>query len=144
MLTNHHDNGHHRCYRQYRLPIITAVLGAALALSGCGNHNADGTPKAQNYPADGYMGLTSVSPNNPVNPGYHHTRDDVRMMRQVINGIPEVTNSTITLNGPIANVDLDLKQGTSETDASRIRDLAFHQLEQQMPRYQIRVTTDRR
>jgi hypothetical protein len=129
----------------HRKPLLLAALGTMLAASGCtsSTHNSDGTPKAQNYPADGYLGITSVNPNDPLNPGYHHIRDDVRMMRQVIAQIPGIQDSAININGPTAHIDLELAKGTSDTEASRIRDQAYHTLSQNMPRYYIKVSTSR-
>lgn len=126
-------------------PLLLIGLGAALMLGGCSNktHNSDGTPKAQNYPVDGYMGITSVNPNDPLNPTHHHYRDDVRLMRTVISRIPGIQDSAIQINGPRVNVDLELAAGTSEQDAKRIRDEAYHALSQNMPRYIVTVSTSR-
>jgi hypothetical protein len=128
-------------------PLLLLALGVLLAAGGCSTsryHNSDGTPKAQNYPSDGYMGITSANPNDPLNPTHHHYRDDFRMMRQVIAQLPGVQDSAIHMNGPNARVDLELKKGVSAEEAGRIRDQAYQALSQSMPRYIIEVTTSRR
>jgi hypothetical protein len=127
-------------------PLLLLALGCALMASGCASstHNSDGTPKAKNFPADGYMGITSVNPNDPMNPGYHHYRDDARLMRTVIAGIPGVKDSTIRINGANATVNLALDRNASDQEAERIRGEASRALSQNMPRYNVTVTTSRR
>lgn len=125
-------------------PFFLVALGALLAASGCTTsryHNTDGSVKAQNYPADGYMGITSANPNDPMNPTHHHYRDDFQLMRQVATQIPGVQNAAIRANGPNARVDLELRPGTAEAEANRIREEAYQVLSQNMPRYVIEVTT---
>ncbi|WP_052487864.1 hypothetical protein [Gordoniibacillus kamchatkensis] len=125
-------------------PLLLLTICSLIAAGGCSTsryHNADGSVKAQNYPTDGYMGLTSANPNDPMNPTHHHYRDDFRMMHQVIARIPGVQDSAINVNGPHARIDLELKKGTSQAEATRIRDQAYHALSQSMPRYIIEVTT---
>jgi hypothetical protein len=128
-------------------PLLLLTLGAVLAAGGCSTsryHNSDGTLKAQNYPPDGYLGMTSVNPNDPLNPTHHHYRDDFRMMRRVIMELPGVQDSSININGPYARIDLGLKKGVSAEEAGRIRDQAYRSLSQNMPRYVIEVTTSQR
>lgn len=126
--------------------LLLTGLGAALLLGGCASrtHDSDGTPKATNYPVDGYMGTTSVNPNDPLNPGYHHYRDDVRLMRSVIAPISGIQDSIINVNGPNVTVDLKLVKGTSVQESNRIRNEAQHVLSQNMPRYNVTVTTSGR
>jgi hypothetical protein len=127
-------------------PLLLLALGCTLMASGCASstHNSDGTPKAKNFPTDGYMGITSVNPNDPMNPGYHHYRDDARMMRTVIAGIPGITDSTIRINGANATVNLLLDPSISGQEAERIRGEANRVLSQNMPRYNVTVNTSRR
>lgn len=126
-------------------PLLLIGLGCALLLGGCSTstHDSDGTPKAKNFPTDGYMGITSVNPNDPMNPGYHHYRDDMRLMNNVIAGIPGIKDSTIRLNGANATVNLVLPGSVSDQEANRIRDEANRALSQNMPRYNVTVTISR-
>jgi hypothetical protein len=88
--------------------------------------------------------MTSVSPNDPLNPTYHDYRDDLRLMRSVLAGIPGIQDAAINLNGPVARVDLKLANGLSVADETRIREQAYHALSQNMPRYIVKVATARR
>jgi hypothetical protein len=125
------------------LVALTVSIGAALGACSTRDHNSDGSPKATNYPADGYMGITSVSPNDPTNPTHHHYRDDVALMKAVIGQIRGISDSAILLHGPYAHIKLELEKGLSHADAQRIQSEAYEALSANMPRYVIRVSVSR-
>jgi hypothetical protein len=112
------------------------------ALSGCGSNN-ESKPNVKSYPQDGYMGITSVNPNNPLHPTYHHYRDDTALMKAVLAQIPGIESSRITLKGPKANVRIRLQNGLTNEQADEIRSTAQMALATNMPRYTILVTYDR-
>jgi hypothetical protein len=115
------------------------VLSLAVCIAGCGSANDSGA-KAQNYPQDGYMGITSANPNDPMNPTHHHYRDDTRMMKAVIAQIPGVADSRIFLKGPTAEVKIVVFDEATPEEAENIRSQVQMALNTNMPRYHVNVS----
>ncbi|WP_248929130.1 hypothetical protein [Paenibacillus hamazuiensis] len=123
-------------------------VGTTLLISACQNQGNTATPvqneNVKTYSTDGYLGLTDANPNLPTGPSYHTYSDDVRTMRSVIKQIPGVQSSNVTINGPIANVRLQVATNTSDAELDAIRQNAQSQLAAAMPRYSVQVTVSRR
>ena len=120
---------------------IAAMLVASLA--GCGSMNNratdDQTYKAKSYQNDGYLGLTSVNPNDPLNPTYHHYDDDTNLMKAVLAQLPGIDTVNITVNGPVARVKVKPKSGLTDAQVDELRSQVQMALNTNMPRYNIRV-----
>jgi hypothetical protein len=115
-----------------------AVLVLLTGMIGCGT-GADTKPKIQSYPQDGYMGMTSVNPNNPLHPTYHHYQDDSNLMRAVLAQIPGITDSHIRIQDPHVDVRLKLSNQLTKEQAEEIRSTAQMALDTNMPRYHVDV-----
>jgi len=74
---------------------IAILIGLITLLTGCGM-NKEPNSKAQSYPPDGYLGMTSVNPNQPLNPTYHNYREDTRLMKAVLAQFPGIIDSRIS------------------------------------------------
>src|SRR4051794_5869091 len=89
---------------------LTGVAFLIASLTGCGmltgnNKKSDNANyNVQNYKQDGLLGITSVNPNNPLNPTYHHYDDDSNLMKAVLAQLPGIEKTNIALNGPSAKV----------------------------------------
>ncbi|MFD0698791.1 hypothetical protein ACFQZT_32480 [Paenibacillus sp. GCM10027628] len=120
---------------------IAAMLVTSLA--GCGSMNNratdDQTYKAKSYQNDGYLGLTSVNPNDPLNPTYHHYDDDTNLMKAVLAQLPGIDTVNITVNGPVARVKVKPKSGLTDAQVDELRSQVQMALNTNMPRYNIRV-----
>ncbi|MNH93759.1 hypothetical protein D3C73_463670 [compost metagenome] len=122
---------------------IIIFIGLVTWLTGCGA-GAEPKSKVKSYPPDGYLGMTSVNPNQPLNPTYHHYSDDTNLMKAVLAQIPGIVDSRISLLGPHANVKLRLEDGISPTEADQIRSDAQMALVTNMPRYRIDVSIEQK
>ncbi|MEW9699219.1 hypothetical protein [Paenibacillus sp. SI8] len=115
-----------------------------LGLVGCGANSGsragqDGSYKAQSYKNDGYLGLTSVNPNDPLNPTFHHYDDDTNLMKAVLAQLPGIDKASITFNGPVARVKITPKNGLTEAQVDELRSQAQMALDTNMPRYNVKV-----
>jgi hypothetical protein len=117
---------------------IIMLVTLVLSFTGCGATKANKL-KAQSYPQDGYLGMTSVNPNDPMNATYHHYQDDTDLMRAVLAQFPAIQDSKITLRGPTAHVKVRMKNGVNAVEAQQIRSAAQRALSTNMPRYQVKV-----
>lgn len=97
--------------------------------------------EVQSHSRDGLLGITDVNPNNPMGATYRTYTDDLRMMDQTIKAqLPVVKNTAINLNGPNANVRLDVPIGTDQAEIERIRAHAQEALAAAVPRYKYKVS----
>lgn len=132
---------------------LVKLTGAAVliaSLVGCGmwtgnnkKTNDDSTYKVQNYKQDGMLGITSVNPNNPLNPTYHHYEDDANLMKAVLAQLPGIEKTNIAINGPSANVKIKPQASLTAAQVEELRSQAQMALETNMPRYKIYVRMDR-
>ncbi|MBD0381932.1 hypothetical protein [Paenibacillus sedimenti] len=120
---------------------VTVIL--IMSLVGCGNMNNrttdDQTYKAKSYPSDGLLGATSVNPNDPLNPTYHHYEDDSNLMKAVLAQLPGIDTSSITINGPVARVKVKPKPDLTDAQVDELRSQVQMALDTNMPRYDVRV-----
>jgi uncharacterized lipoprotein len=121
--------------------ILTALC--IISIAGCGS-SKESKSNVQSYPQDGYMGITSVNPNNPMNSTYHHYQDDSDLMKAVLAQFPDIKDSRITLRGPNADVKLRFHQGLDAAREDEIRSAAHRALMTNMPRYRVNVSAQRR
>jgi hypothetical protein len=119
--------------------MLSIGLLAAGLVSGCGART-DNSTRMQSYPRDGYLGLTDVNPNHVMSPGYHHYQDDLVMMDRIVRRVPGVTGAAVTVDGLTAHVRLNVAT-PSQPEADRIQTEAYRRLIQQLPRYNMEVTT---
>ncbi|CAN7750520.1 hypothetical protein LJR153_006720 [Paenibacillus sp. LjRoot153] len=132
---------------------LVKLTGAAIliaSLVGCGMWTGnnketkdDSTYKVQNYKQDGMLGITSVNPNNPMNPTYHHYDDDANLMKAVLAQLPGIEKTNIAINGPSANVKIKPQASLTAAQVEELRSQAQMALETNMPRYKIQVRMDR-
>ena len=127
----------------------TAVI-LILSLMGCGaytgnkNKQADETKdKPQTYKQDGMLGITSVNPNDPLNPTYHHYEDDTNLMKAVLAQLPGIDKVMITMKGPTAKVKIKPKPELTDTQVDELRSQAQMALNTNMPRYNVIVKVQR-
>ncbi|KRF03212.1 hypothetical protein ASG89_24080 [Paenibacillus sp. Soil766] len=132
---------------------LVKLTGAAIliaSLVGCGmwtgnnkKTNDDSTykvqNKVQNYKQDGMLGITSVNPNNPMNPTYHHYEDDANLMKAVLAQLPGIEKSNIAINGTTVNVRINPNDALTAAQVEELRSQAQMALETNMPRYKIQV-----
>ena len=82
---------------------LTGTVFLIANLVGCGmwtgNNKKTNDYKTQNYKQDGMLGITSVNPNNPLNPTYHHYEDDTNLMKAVLAQLPGIQKTNIAING---------------------------------------------
>jgi hypothetical protein len=113
------------------------------ALVGCGSSNSrptdDNSYKVQTYKQDGYLGLTSVNPNDPLNPTYHHYEDDTNLMKAVLAQLQGIDNASITINGPVARVKIKPRPDLTDTQVEELRSQVKMALSTNMPRYNVKV-----
>ncbi|MDD9270550.1 hypothetical protein ACFPES_26195 [Paenibacillus sp. GCM10023248] len=125
----------------------TGAILLTASLAGCAMNAGDKNPpdnsnaqyKAQQYKKDGYMGLTSVNPNNPLNPTYHHYEDDSNLMKAVLAQFPEIEKSNIAMNGTTVRVKVKPKAYLTPAQVEELRSLVQNALDTNMPRYDIVV-----
>ncbi|WP_028552273.1 hypothetical protein [Paenibacillus sp. UNC451MF] len=122
--------------------ILCTVLATALIGTAC--QKQDGTTRVKSYSRDGALGITEVNPNMPMSPTYHTYMDDTRLMKETIKQVPQVTGSTITMNGPIATVRLTVPASLSAEEAARVEKDAHDKLTKAMPRYTVKVSVSRK
>ncbi|MGO4500433.1 hypothetical protein AB4114_31660 [Paenibacillus sp. 2RAB27] len=123
-----------------------AILIASLVGCGTGNNkktNDNSTYKVQNYKQDGMLGITSVNPNDPMNPTYHHYEDDTNLMKAVLAQLSGIEKTNIAINGPSANVKIKPQAALTAAQVEELRSQAQMALETNMPRYKIQVRMDR-
>lgn len=126
---------------------ITAAILLTMSLVGCGISSGNKNPpqtddakyKAQNYKRDGYLGITSVNPNDPLNPTYHHYEDDSNLMKAVLSQFQGIEKSNIAINGPNARVKIKPKSHLTAAQVEELRSLAQNALDTNMPRYKVTV-----
>ncbi|MFC5450428.1 hypothetical protein [Paenibacillus aestuarii] len=126
------------------LRVAAAALLITAGLIGCSGNlnnrsNNDQTYKTKGYQNDGYLGLTSVNPNDPLNPTYHHYEDDSNLMKAVLAQLPGIDTANITINGPVARVRIKPKAGLTAAQVDELRSQAQMALDTNMPRYNIQV-----
>lgn len=128
---------------------LVKLTGAAIliaSLVGCGmwtgsnkKTNDGSTYKVQNYKQDGMLGITSVNPNDPLNPTYHHYEDDANLMKAVLAQLPGIEKTNIVINGPSVNVKIKPQSALTVAQVEELRSQAQMALETNMPRYKIQV-----
>jgi hypothetical protein len=131
--------------RTYKKLAAAVLIGSLFISSACQKQDKASGPNGVNaYSKDGYLGITDANPNMPTSPTYHTYSDDVQMMKSAIRQIPQVRSSSVTLNGPVAIVKLNVPQHISETEREKIRQEALSRLTMMMPRYSFQVSVSRR
>ena len=122
---------------------LTGTVFLIANLVGCGmwtgNNKNTNDYKTQNYKQDGMLGITSVNPNNPLNPTYHHYEDDTNLMKAVLAQLPGIQKTNIAINGPSANVRIKPQDSLTAAQVEELRSQAQMALETNMPRYKIHV-----
>ncbi|GAA4833269.1 hypothetical protein GCM10023310_08290 [Paenibacillus vulneris] len=127
-----------------RVASFTLCILLSVVLWGTACQKQDGVTRVKSYSRDGALGITEVNPNMPMSPTYHTYMDDTRLMKDTIRQIPEVRSSTITMNGPIATVRLDVPATLSAEEAERVEWEAYDRLSKMMPRYTVKVSVSRK
>ncbi|OPH48991.1 hypothetical protein BC351_37810 [Paenibacillus ferrarius] len=122
-----------------------------MSLAGCGISSGNKNPpqtddaqyKAQHYKQDGMLGITSVNPNDPLNPTYHHYEDDANLMKAVLAQLQGIEKSNISINGPKAKVKITPKASLTPAQVDELRSQAQMALNTNMPRYKVTVKMTR-
>ncbi|NOU77149.1 hypothetical protein GC098_38295 [Paenibacillus sp. LMG 31458] len=118
-----------------------------ISLIGCGINSGNKNPpqtndanyKAQHYKQDGYLGITSVNPNDPLNPTYHHYEDDSNLMKAVLSQLQGIEKTNISINGPTAKVKIKPRPSLTAAQVEELRSQAQMALNTNMPRYNVIV-----
>lgn len=120
------------------LYFIAVWLVLVTVVAACGGANT--RQEVKSHSRDGLLGITEVNPNMPLSKTYRTYTDDARVMEAAVKEqFPIVTNTTITLNGPVAHVRLNVPVGTSLEEIARIKGEAQAALAASSPRYNIDV-----
>lgn len=117
------------------LVIFTMILG------GCTARQA-GEPN-RSYPHDGYLGLPHSNPNLQTNPTHYTYSKDAKLVRQVLDEMPEVRDAIVLINGGTLYVRLELEDGLEPSEVERIKQEALERLDFSFPRYEVKVSSDR-
>ncbi|MDQ0872586.1 hypothetical protein QFZ77_001245 [Paenibacillus sp. V4I3] len=125
---------------------FTVAILLISSLVGCGINSGNKNPlsedpnyKTQHYKQDGYMGLTSVNPNDPLNPTYHHYEDDSNLMKAVLSQLQGIEKTNISINGPTAKVKIKPRPSLTAAQVEELRSQAQMALNTNMPRYNVIV-----
>ncbi|MBA2941631.1 hypothetical protein HZF08_25425 [Paenibacillus sp. CGMCC 1.16610] len=130
---------------------ITLAILLTMSLAGCGINSSNKNPpqtdtgnyKAQNYKRDGYLGITNVNPNDPLNPTYHHYEDDSNLMKNVLAQFQGIEKSNIAINGPNARVKIKAKPNLTAAQVEELRSQVQNAFDTNMPRYKTTVKMSR-
>jgi hypothetical protein len=121
--------------RKQMVSIILLVFVSFTALAACQRQ----TPQVKSYSTDGLMGLSDVNPNLPTSPTHHTYTKDTDLMRATVYQVPYVIGSSITINGDIATVRLDVPVDLPDREAAEVEREAYERLTQMMPRYTVKI-----
>lgn len=117
---------------------LIALLLLVSVMTACGGGNS--RQEVKMHSRDGLLGITEVNPNMPLSKSYRTYSADSRVMETAVKErFPMVTKTTITLNGPVAHVRLNVPVGTSSEEIARIKREAQVALAYASPRYNIDV-----
>lgn len=119
--------------------LLTALLAAAMLMSGCSVREGQ---NQQGYGDDGYLGLSNSNPNLHTHSTHYHYDDDFRLVREALASFTEIRDMRITINGGILRVRLKLVEGLNQSRAEDIEFQARDALEQQLPRYKLKISTN--
>ncbi|WP_163852553.1 hypothetical protein [Paenibacillus elgii] len=121
---------------------LAVLLSAALALSGLTACQQQKFSKnSATHTRDGILGITETNPNMPLSASFRTYPDDVRVMQNAIGQrFPNVSITSISLNGPTAYVRLNAPAHTPPEEIERIRQGASEVLAFAAPRYNANVT----
>lgn len=126
---------------------MTIAILLTMSLVGCGVNSSNKNPaqtdnanyKTQNYKQDGYLGITNVNPNDPLNPTYHHYEDDSNLMKNVLAQFQDIEKSNIAINGPNARVKIKAKANLTAAQVEDLRSQVQNAFDTNMPRYKTTV-----
>ncbi|MFE5322580.1 hypothetical protein ACFQ88_28260 [Paenibacillus sp. NPDC056579] len=121
---------------------LLLLLTASAACMGTACQKQDGI-KAKSYSRDGLLGLSDVNPNMPMSPTYHNYRADTQLMKDTLQPIPNITGSTINMNGPIATVRIKVRPDLTDEQVAAVQKEASEKLTHAMPRYTVKVSVSR-
>lgn len=129
--------------RRKILSILIMFCLSATFIAAC---NTTGTGQSQNsksYGNDGYLGITNANPNLQTSPTYHTYRNDVKVMAATLRTVPGVKDARVTFNGDRAHVKIIVDEGLSPEEARFIENAAYNALLPQVPRYHVKVTSNK-
>jgi Sporulation lipoprotein YhcN/YlaJ (Spore_YhcN_YlaJ). len=141
--------------KRSRTALIAAAACVLLMSSGCGNNgnnnansgnnanNGNNGVQAQNYPDDGYMGITNT---NPRIPGHNMTNtyaNDSQAISEAIRNVPGVAGSRVTFNGADAYVTIKVDPSLRPNEVPTVESQAASVLRFNFPRYTIHVSSMR-
>lgn len=116
---------------------IAALLLLVSVMTSCG---AGTRQEAKLHRQDGLLGITEVNPNMPLSNTYRTYSADIRVLEAAVKErFPMVTNTSITLNGPVAHVRLNVPPGTGAEEIARIKREAPSALAAALPRYNMDI-----
>ncbi|MDQ1910980.1 hypothetical protein RAC89_11010 [Paenibacillus sp. GD4] len=122
-----------------KIGLILSLCALSAGLVGCGARSDNGS-RMQSYPQDGYLGITDVNPNHPLSPTYHHYQDDLAMIDRTARQVSGVTGVSIQADGLDARVRISVLT-TDRAEAERIRAEVYQRIIENVPRYNLEVTT---
>ncbi|NOU91989.1 hypothetical protein GC093_01900 [Paenibacillus sp. LMG 31456] len=123
--------------------IVASMLIAFMIMvssTACQKQNT----QVKSYSQDGLLGITDVNPNMPTSPTHHTYLADTRLIKETINQVPHVTGSTISVNGDVANVKVDVPTSLSDQEVAAVEKEAREKLAHAMPRYTVKVSVSRK
>ncbi|MBP1153448.1 MULTISPECIES: hypothetical protein [unclassified Paenibacillus] len=121
-----------------RCSALIALLLLVSVMTACGAGNT--RQEAKQHRKDGLLGITEVNPNMPLSNTYRTYSADIRVLEAAIKErFPMVTKTSITLNGPVAHVRLNVPVGTGAEEIARIKREAPSVLAAALPRYNMDI-----
>jgi hypothetical protein len=124
-------------FRLFPILLVGALMVFPVALTAC-QKQGTGTG-VKSYAKDGMLGISDVNPNMPMSPTYHTYQKDTDLMEETIKLVPDVIDSNITINGPVATVSLYVPGNLSDQQLTTVEKDAYDKLSKAMPRYSIKV-----
>lgn len=124
------------------LPALCCVIVAAAALTACGA--GAGESRVQTYsrgsaPLEA-AGSSIAAASQPQSRSY---ASDAKKLKDSINTIPGVTDSSVLFNGLTAFITLHLGKDVDIEESMRIRRAAQETIERLLPQYQVRVSVEK-
>lgn len=120
------------------LILTTAMLLTVIATAACGAGNS--RQEMKTHSRDGLLGITDVNPNMPLSKTYPTYTDDARMMEAAVKEkFPTVNSTSVTFNGAVAHIRINVPVGTAPEEMARIKREATALLAANAPRYNVDV-----
>lgn len=130
-----------------RLPRVWAALLALLLLASVLGAGCTSSGRTKNgvrtYGHDGYMGLSNSNPNLPLgNSNYYSYSNDIKFMKEQLSQLSGIERVRFVIHDPLIEARIKTQSSMGEQEAERLLQQAEWLLQDNMPRYKIRVVRE--